>query len=133
MATRNGTIVRIVATQKIACASPILTASMTDGSKECEDNPGMRYHAIPTHLTVSWRQRADTVPQTTTIQFWDQEFLLSHYSNARMCWEIRRHMLGPDGSSPSRRTRRIRTANPPHAHATGPRRPEVRAPLPVQR
>src|SRR5690625_3098016 len=77
--------------------------------------------------------RAVTVSTTATIRFWDQGVLLCHYSHERMGSEIRRHMFGPDGSSPSRRTRRIRTANPPHAHATGPRRPEVRAPLPVQR
>src|SRR5690625_5398026 len=48
MATRTGTIARIVATQKIACASSILTASMTDGSKECDDNPEneVRRHTV---------------------------------------------------------------------------------------
>src|SRR5699024_12236074 len=84
MATRTGTIVRIVASQKIACASSILTASMTDGSKECDDNPGMRYGAIPSHLSVCWRQRAVTVSTTATIRFWDQGVLLCHYSHERM-------------------------------------------------
>src|SRR5699024_595039 len=137
-----------------------LTDSMTDGSKECDDNPEneVRRHtvtplrALVPECAYRFEDRASAdmsrlMPfrayrnpwplhrrsTTASIRFWDQGVLLCHYSHKRMGSEIRRHMFGPDGSSPSRRTRRIRTANPPHAHATGPRRPEVRAPLPVQR
>src|SRR5699024_1380559 len=51
--------------------------------------PRMRYGAIPSHLSVCWRQRAVTVSTTATIRFWDQGVLLYHYRHKRMGSEIR--------------------------------------------